>query len=299
MERIKIDIFNYESFRKYIKDYYEVNNRADPKFSYAFLADKGGFDNRVLVYRIVENKIKRISAEHCIMLSKAFNHTPREAEYFGYLFELDQIKSEEKRSAIGKKMRAIIDGQNVKIRMIKKDKDHEAFYAELYHSVIRALIEIVHPFKEEYERLCGMSLLPVTEMQARASVELLERIGFIEQDADGIYKIITEGNIKTSREYSQKYKDDLNVKYMEAAKELIRHHSPATRKIFKSKVIGISEPTYREICRMTDEFQNKIDVLVQNEKATDRVYFYQFIFIPLTKSNAAERPSRYADDDFN
>jgi len=286
MKRVSVDIFRYNDFRTYIKDYYEANSRADSRFSYQFLADKGGFDNRVLVYRIIENKSRRLSAENCVKLSNAFNHTPQEAEYFGCLFELDQIANEEKRSAIEKKMREMIDRQNVKIRMIRKDKDHEAFYAELYHSVIRALIEMNHPFRDEYEKLCRQLLLPVSEVQARESVELLERIGFIEKDDCGVYRIKTEENIKTSREYTQQYKDDLNMKYMDVIKVLIRQHTPSTEKLFKSKVIGISEQTYHEICRMAEEFGSRIDSLVQNEKKSDRVYFYQLSLIPLTSNDA-------------
>ncbi len=287
MKRVAIDIFGYTNFRKYIKDYYEMNSRVDSRFSYQFLADKGGFDNRVIVYRIIENKVKKLSTEYCIRLSKAFNHTLREAEYFGYLFDLDQIKNEEKRLAVEKKMREITDGNNVKIKMIKKDKCHEAFYAELYHSVIRALIGITYPFKDEYAQLCRRSLLPITENEARESVELLERIGFIDKNDDGTYKLITEENIKTSREYTQKYKDDLNMKYMDVVKMLIRQHTPSTAKLFKSKVVGISEHTYREICTMAEEFGNKVDRMVQNENSSDRVYFYQFTFIPLTKIDSS------------
>ena len=286
MERVSVDIFKYKDFRKYIKDYYTANSGADSRFSYQFLADKGGFDNRVLVYRIIENKSRKLSAENCVRLSKAFNHSPQEAEYFGYLFDLDQIKNEEKRSAIEKKMREITDRRNVRIRMVKKDKDHEAFYAELHHSVMRALIEINRPFRDAYEMLCRQSMLPITARQARESIELLERIGLVEKDDAGIYRIKTEENIKTSREYTQKYKDNLNMKYMDAVKMLIRQHTPSTAKILKSKVVGISENTYKEICGMAEEFGNKVDSLVQNEKKSDRVYFYQFSFIPLTKSGS-------------
>jgi len=283
MKRVSIDIFTYKNFRKYIKDYYNANNAVEPAFSYQFLADKGGFDNRILVYRIIENKLKKIATEYCINLSKAFNHTPQEAEYFSCLFDLDQIRNEEKRYAIKKRMNEIIDSRNIKVRMVKKDKDNETYYAELYHSVIRALISIIYPFKDEYKQLCELMLLPVTEKQAHESIDLLERIGFIRKNTSGAYEICTEENIKTGREYSQKYKDILNLKYMEAARKLIERHTPRTPKIFKSKVIGISEHTYHEIQKLTDEMIDRINILIQNEQMADRVYMYQFTFIPLTE----------------
>lgn len=292
MKRVAIDIFTYNNFRKYIKDYYDANNAVQPAFSYQFLADKGGFDNRILVYRIIENKLKKIATEYCIKLSKAFNHTPQEAEYFSCLFDLDQIRNEEKRCAIRKRMNEIIDSRNIKVRMVKKDEDHETYYAELYHSVIRALIGFIHPSKHESKQLRGLLLLPVTEEQVCESISLLERIGFIREDTSGAYEICTEENIRTSREYSQKYKDILNLKYMEVARTLIERHIPTTPKLFKTKTIGISDHTYREICRLTDEMINKIDILVQNEQEADRVYMYQFTFIPLTKSHSASESER-------
>src|SRR6185369_4159464 len=75
-------------------------------------------------------------------------------------------------------------------------QDQFQFYSKWYHSVIRSLIEMAG-FKDDFKRLAAALSPRITAREAEASVRLLEKLGLIVKNADGVYqathKTITTG----------------------------------------------------------------------------------------------------------
>ncbi|MBN1577750.1 MAG: TIGR02147 family protein [Chitinispirillaceae bacterium] len=283
---IKVDIYKYSKFHKYLRDYYKENKSANPAtFSYGFLAREGGFSGGAIVSRIFNNENTTLSTIHCLQLSNALGHSEQEAEYFRCIVALSQASHEKEIHFFEKMRQRIINRNDAKIQMI--DKDRKEYYSEWYHSAIRALIDIFAQSKEEYVRLGSKLLLPITKSQTKKSIALLERLGFVEKGSDGIYTISTEKNIKTSDDFLPDDKKRFHLQYMKVAEHALTDNASGPQKV-SSHVIGISRKTYEKICSDTDEFKNKINTLVEDEEKPDRAYLYQLIFVPLSKDIKTE-----------
>jgi uncharacterized protein (TIGR02147 family) len=276
------NLHEYTDFRSYLQKCFEEKKNKNPRFSYESFKQKVGFNNKGFLYNIIKGK-RKLSKSHCYMLSKALAHTKEEAEYFENIVAFAQAKNEEERSyyygsAMQSKCSTVTPAHLVR-------KDQYEYYSHWYHSAIRALIDL-QPFKDDYRRLCRKLTPTITKIQAKKSVQLLQRLGLIAKDNNGIYHI-TRTKIKAGDEISQTARNRFHFACTELAKNSIMNHSPEKHNI-SSLTLGISERMYEIICKETKQFKDKIIELANSEKKADRVYQYQLIFFPLTNDEMIE-----------
>lgn len=283
---IKTDIYNYSDYRMYLKDVYKANRGAGSAANFFdLLVRRGGFMDKAVVFVLFNDVTTSLSVMHCMQLSRALEHSDKEAEYFRCLVALSQASHEKEVRYFKKMRREIVDRNSATTEMVEKNR--EEFYTEWHHSVVRALIGISGRYGNEHEHLEKKLLVPVRENKIKESVQLLSRLGFIKKDKSGNYLIATEKNIKTGQEFSWEEKKRIHLQYLKLAKDVLLEDHVGQNKV-SSHVIGISRKTYEKICRYTDELKKRIGTLIENEEETDRVYLYQLIFVPLTKDCSAE-----------
>jgi uncharacterized protein (TIGR02147 family) len=276
---MKINIFDYAEYHRYLKDFYEESKRINPtSFSYASLASKGGYLNEDMVFTIFNSMDTQLTLGDCIRLSIAIDHTAIEAEYFRCIVALSQASNEHEKNYFKEMKMRIIEENNTMIILLGKKQ--LKFYSEWYHSVVRALIGISS--NRTFEQLGRKLLFPVSESRLQQSVKLLSHLGLIKKDKDGNYFIATKKNIKTGQEISLQQKKQFHLQYLKLAKEYLSLNCSEPEKV-SSHIIGISEKNYEKICMYTDELKKRINALVENEENPNRVYLYQLIFVPLTK----------------
>jgi uncharacterized protein (TIGR02147 family) len=274
-----VNIFDFIDFREYLNKYYDDKKGGNPHFSYQLLAQKAGFSNRGFLYNIVKGN-KSLSKIHCLKLSQALGHTKKEAEYFENIVFYGQAPTDEQRDhfleqAIQCKGKTVTQSHLLR-------KDQYEYFSKWYHSAIRALID-AYDFEGDYAKLSQKLSPPITPMQAKKAVKLLERLNLITRKENGIY-YITEKSIKASSEISQSAKNRFYLEYNKLAKNTITNHPPESREI-SSLTLGISANTYNIICKEIRQFKERIIELANNDDNADRVYQYQQVFFPLTNND--------------
>lgn len=274
-----VNVFDFVDFREYLKGYYDDKKRGNPHFSYQLLTQKAGFSNRGFVFNVIKGT-KCLSKMHCFKLSQALGHSKKEAEYFENIVFFAQAKNDEQRDyfleqAIQCKGKTVTESHMMR-------KDQYEYFSKWYHSAIRALID-VYQFNDDYVKLSQKLSPPITAMQAKKAVKLLERLNLIARKDDGTF-YITEKSIKASSEISQSAKNRFYLEYNRLAKNTITNHPPEVRDI-ASLTLGISEKTYCLICKEIRQLKEKIIELANNDDKADRVYQYQHVLFPLTNEN--------------
>jgi len=283
-KRIKTDIFRYTDYHFYLEDVCKGTACLDQtdKF-YDMLMREDSFIGRDFLDDIINGKETAVSVSQCMHISKALAHTNDEAEYFRCLVAISQSDNERETWFFNEMRKNLADRNSGKTDLIDKGRDE--FYAQWYHSVVRALIGTVNDAGTIYQQLEKKMVLSVPEHQIQESVELLARLGFIKKNMNGEYQIATEKNIKTGLEFSWEEKKQIHLHYLKLAGDILSENNMEPKKV-SSHVIGISGKTFEMICNYTDEFKKKINALVENEDTTEQVYLYQLIFVPLTKDSS-------------
>lgn len=122
--------------------------------------------------------------------------------------------------------------------------DSFSYYKEWYHSVVKAILEVVD-FKDNYADLAKRLLPPITTRQARASIKLLTDLGLVRKNNRGFYKP-TDKVVSTGTFAKEDIIHRFQVKCFDAARFAIVNSDKQPKRIL-TKTISISEAGYNEL----------------------------------------------------
>lgn len=175
------NIFEYQNFRTYLKDFYTEQKAGKKRFSYRYFSEKAGVNSPSFLYYVIENK-RNLTGSSILKISQAIGHTREEADYFENLVFFNQAKKINEKTHFYSKLieiRRPIDIQSI-------DEDRYSYYNKWYHSVIREVVTFFD-FKGDYKVLGLFLIPPISAPEAKESVFLLEQLGFLERDENGLY----------------------------------------------------------------------------------------------------------------
>jgi uncharacterized protein (TIGR02147 family) len=271
-------VFDYTDYRKYLKDYYKEKKAVNPGFSYQLFADKAGFKDKSCIFGILKGK-RHLSKSGIYKISKAINHNKYEAEYFENLVSFNKAKELNERNHFFDRINNVKNyskgaGNAKLVRM-----DQYEYYANWYHSAIRSLIDMYN-FKDDYKWLAKMVYPRITPRQARLAVELLERLGMIIRQKNGIYKV-SDKSITTGKYVLSLAVQNFHVECASLASKAIKE-LPRGKRNITGLTLGISKKSYERICEEVQTFQEKIMDIANKDDEADRVYFFNFHLFPGT-----------------
>jgi uncharacterized protein (TIGR02147 family) len=176
-----INIFEYQNFRTYLKDYYAEQKALKKKFSYRYFSEKAGVNSPSFLYYVIENK-RNLTGSSILKISQAIGHSREEADYFESLVFFNQAKTISEKTHFYSKLieiRRPLDVQTI-------EADRYEYYTKWYHSVIRE-VATFYDFKEDFAKLGAFLIPSISGHEAKESVRLLERLGFLERDEQNLY----------------------------------------------------------------------------------------------------------------
>ncbi|MBN1576493.1 MAG: TIGR02147 family protein [Chitinispirillaceae bacterium] len=176
-----INIFEYQNFRTYLKDYYNDQKARKKNFSYRYFSEKAGVNTPSFLYYVIENK-RNLTESSVLKISQAIGLSREEADYFENLVFFNQAKTINEKTHYYSKLieiRRPLDVQSV-------EPDRYEYYLKWYHSVIRE-VATFYNFRDDFSKLGLFLVPPITGHEAKESIRLLERLGFLERDKQGLY----------------------------------------------------------------------------------------------------------------
>lgn len=271
-------VFTYLDYREFLGDWLASRKSADPSFSYQRFADLCGFRAKDFIYRVIKGQ-KNLSKPSGEAIARALRLSKRDAEYFLCLVDFNQGKEYENREKVYLRLQKLAQETSPKEERVLITHDQYALFSEWHHLVIRSLIG-QYPFKDNYKELASRVYPSISEAQARKSVELLERLGFIERDHTGYYRItsqaITTGeNVK--RFALQHYYMDTMRLAGEAMDKL-----PREKRNITGVTLGISQETYDVIVEKIQNFRRELAELADADMQADRVVQVNFQVFPVS-----------------
>lgn len=276
-----INIFNYIDYRKFLADYYLEQKGRNHAFSYQFFSNKLGFKNKGFIFNVISNR-KNLSKSSIVKISQAINLKPKEADYFENLVSFNQAKNLQERKYYFSKLIEIKSNRKGASKIRETRKEQYEFYSKWYLSVIRSLIDM-HEFKDDYNRLAKNVYPPIKQKEAKKAVALLEKLGMIQKQKNGTYKI-TDKLITAGKEIVELGLLNFQLETLELAKKTIQEITRDKRHI-SGLTLGISKNTYELICEEIESFQEKIMQLAELDEKADNVFQFNFYLFPVSNVN--------------
>ena len=271
-----VNIFEYQNFRLYLKEYYNEQKDSKKYFSYRYFSKRAGINASAFLYYVIEGK-RNLTKKSIDKISSAIGHAREENEYFENLVFFNQAKTIAEKTIYYSRVvecRKPLDLKTV-------SKEQYEFYSKWHHSIIRELVTM-YDFKDDYAFLGQMLIPPISAKDAQESIKLLERLGFIERDDNGLYhQTDTIIGVKPQPHEAfiiEKFQTDMLDMAIKAYDRF-----PRSERMTASTTFSISKATFELFKMKTREFRKELLEIAKLDNEPQRVVQFTFNLFPISK----------------
>ena len=269
-----INIFDYQNYRLYLSDLFIEKKQRNRGFSHRDVLKKMGISSTGFLSNVLSGR-NNLTITHIVSLCKVLKLNKLESSYFEIMVLFTQAKTIDEKNTYFSR---IVKLQKSKFKSLKPEQ--LSLFAKWHFAVIRELIYFF-PFKDDYKQLAKMVDPPISPAEAKEAIEVLNKIGLIGKDSNGIYRqrkgIVTTGDEIRSFHVLQFQNE--TMKHAQRALDTIpsenRDMSVLTMKLSKSKAM--------EIKTEIQLFRKKILRMAEQDSDQELVYQCNINFFPVTK----------------
>lgn len=281
VEGKKISVFDYRDYREFLRDWYDANKKTTPSLSHRSFSKRAGFNSTNFFMMVMQGK-RNLSEDGVKKVMKGLKLNKQEQEFFRSLVFFNQAKTPEDKNLY---YRGLL--QSRKFRQMKPiEKERYEYYSSWYHPVVRELV-VSSDFDGTPEWIAKRISPRITPHQAAKSVELLERLGFIERGADGRWRqtssIVTTGPEVVSVEVYNYHKDLLDL-----SKQVLDTRSMKNYDV-SSLTLGVKKERWGEIKEKIREFRKEVLKMASDDSDPEGVLQLNIQFYPVASCKKGGR----------
>jgi uncharacterized protein (TIGR02147 family) len=269
-------VFDYSSFRKWMKDYVEAYKGLDFSFSYRAAAKKFGFASPNYLQQVIDGK-RNLSDKSIAQISGACKIGKKESRYFSLLVHFAQAED----FADKNRLFSEIIHSKTHSSVMKIIAGQSEYYNEWYHCVVRELTVGMRTDSMDYAGIARRVYPALLPKQVKKSIGMLLKRGFIRTNDAGIIEQASP-LIATDRETQSIVIRNFHRKMLGIAQDSLAA-VPAEKREISSITMKISRAGFERVKRRIQDFKEELMHLIQEDENTDRVYQANFTLFPLSK----------------
>ena len=275
------DLFNYTDYRKFLKDYYEEQKAKDAKFSHRYFTMKVGFSSSGYFSDVLAGK-KNLSGAFMLKFAKALKLSKEEEEYFLNLVSFNQGKTLEEKNRYYEKM---MTSGKVKVKVDVLQPEKYEYFSKWYYSAVRELLHYL-PFEDDYKALARALDPPIAAKDARKAIELLDGLGLIKRQPNGLWRPTNE-NLTLGGRFDAMHVANFHRNTLELAIRALDAF-PGELKGFSTLTLPLTGDKVRKAKLAIKNLRMYLLALAENGSQADRVYQFNFQLFPVTRIEKAE-----------
>jgi uncharacterized protein (TIGR02147 family) len=256
-------IFEYTNFREYLSDFFEESKKRDPLFSHRYLAARLNLVTPNLIWLVINGK-RNLTVDIRDRLIKFLRLTKRKAEYFRTLVDFLQAKTHEEKD--GHFSRILEMRRPFRANLI--DERQYEYYSNWYNPIIRELVTSAI-FDGNFRDLGLRVSPPVSELQARNSVELLLKLKMIRKSG-GKYAqsdpVVTTGPEVKSLAVINYHR------HMSALAASSFDRCKSDERNITSVTLSLTQDKFKKLVKETNDYRQKVIALMEPAKKDTKVF---------------------------
>lgn len=270
-------IFEYQNYRLFLKDYYLEQKKKKKNFSYRSFSEKAGINAVSYLFYVISGK-RNLTQSTILKVSQAIGFSRPEADYFSSLVFFNQATDiKEKAYYYGR----LVETRNP-LEMTSVGRDCFEYYSRWYHCVIREVVTF-YDFNNNYGRLGAFLTPAITGEQAKESVNLLEKLGFIELGENGLYiqneKLLYTKTGSVDAYVLENFQKEMLQTAMKAY-DLV----PINKRMTTSTIFSISKESFDLFKMHIRELQYQLMELAKIDEKPEAVYQLNMNFFQISRN---------------
>lgn len=276
-----LSIYEYTSYKDFLRDYYNEKKSELSHFSYQFLADNCGFKSKTYIYKVIKGE-KALTLKSALKIGTFMKLKKKEMDYFEAIVMFTNSKSVDEKDFYFKKLQNFCKGcESQLLRQYQFE-----YFNHWYNIAIREIAPMIN-WMDDYVVLAKAVTPHITAKEAQKSIALLLKIGLLERDEEGRYhqtdRAITTGADVTSHAVNRFQRENLHL----AAEAIDRF--PRDKRDISTLTVSISESGADRIKKEIALFRKRLVEIVAEDEPVDRVYQINFQAFPLSSIQKEKR----------
>lgn len=269
------NLFEFADYRKFLADYHAARQNVEQSFTrMRFCADVGLPNTRSFFSDIIAGR-RPLSKTYVERVIRALRMDEEESQYFRVLVDFNQTGNDKERELL---FEQLVSLNRTPRKFVQADQ--YAFYSTWYHTAVFSVLDVVR-FRDDFVDLAKRVYPAITPKQARASINLLAKLGLIQRGVDGIWKA-AERTLDTGRNVRDELVKQYQLQCLEMAKKvlLLGGDTPGAR-TFSTVTLSISKDAGALISKKLQKFKSEVSAIAHRDQApADRVYQLNIQYFP-------------------
>ncbi len=277
----KVSVFDFVDYREFIKAWYENAKSGHSSFSYRAFSKKAGFNSSNFFMLVMQGK-RNLTEDSIAKMIVGLELNKQEREFFRNLVLFNQAKTHEDKDLYYKRLL-----QSKKFRKLEPVKKGQYdYYSSWYHPVVRELI-VAKKFDGSAEWIAEHISPPITPVQAEKSIELLERLGFIERSEEGKWRQVSTV-ISTGPKVHSVVVHNYHKSILDLSRALMDDLEGMDKRDVSSLTLGVKKEQVEEVNRRIRKFRKEMLELVSDVEEPEEVLQLNIQLYPVTKGDDGE-----------
>jgi len=277
MGLLKVSVFAYDNYRKFLEDIYLQNKAVDRKFSLRFFARIAGYKSPSIFLEIIRGK-RNLSSEGIARVAAALKLNAEEANFFYNLVMLSKAGDAEKRLQFTKEI--------TKSRTYRKfhplAESQYRFFKHWYYSAIRELVSL-SGFIEDPEWIARNIVPAIKVPQVEQALADLIKLGLLTRNEQNRL-VQANAVLTTPDEVSSVYISNWHKEYLKLAAESIDTIAREKRDI-SAVYFAFPKDRLKLIKELIHKFRKDVMEIAAQQSDQNAVFQMNIQLFPIAKSD--------------
>jgi len=269
----KISVFMFFDYREYIKAVLDVLQKDGA--SMRAIQKAVGVQGSAFFARILDGS-RPLSLENAKTLAKSWGLNAEESAYFLELVRFGNEKDVDQREVL---LRKLLAARESKKEFALQDSALK-FFGKWYYPVLRDLLPLL-PAGTSAEKIGRMFTPALRAPQVQSGINYLLEAGFVQQAADGTFKV-TEPIVETPPRVRSTILRKYHLKNLEINSEVYDDFTSDDRSM-TSVTCSLSKEGFEKVRAELAAMRERILAIAQADAAPDRVCHVGFQLVPRAK----------------
>ena len=257
-----VNIFEFTKFRKFLAEYQERRQAAEPSFSRTEFCNLLGLPNtRSYFNDVVQGK--RVTNNMRERFINVIGLKGNEARYFEAMVDFDQGKTAQVREAAFDAMMRLNKNPQAIV-----DPDSYEFFGNWYNSTVYAILEVMD-VGDDVSELAAKIFPPVSEKRLKASLELMQKMSLVRKDERGFWKP-TKDSLATVQQSKSQMVLQFQKQCLELSKQALESEGSESRDM-TTFTFAVSKSAQAKVEKAAEKFKAQVRQIVMADNETPTV----------------------------
>lgn len=266
------EIFEYDDFREYLREYQSTRHEKHAWYSVRYMASRIEIDQGYYI-KILQGK-SPLPERFVKPLCELLQLNAREAEYFTELVQFSRAKTPVQ---IRESFQKLLAMRDMELHTVSKDQFD--YFTKPHYASIRALSEILD-YQENWDLLAKSVSPAITPQEAEKSVRLLERIGMLRRDEQGRWQVVQQFVTSGENWHASAIRAYQQAMFQLGSESLDRH--PKETRDMSTLTITLRQSDMPELKARVAQFRKEIMQWVGEQRNEDTVMQINIQAFPLS-----------------